>query len=353
MPESDHAQLMRALPEVDDAAAAAMASPETHAELLQGILAAGYPDAERGGRRHRSAPSWSRRPVLLATALAAIVAVLLIVTPGLLSGGSSATQPQSAQAQILHRIAAALARKPGTILIQKLTLRSSSTARGTTNQAPLNTLTTITETPANISNQQVFFSSSLAPGYQQANGPDTMELYDPATSTIYATTQADWLRDTDGQAQGATTTGAELNAGLMYVAASGEAGAHTNIFEEQLQRHLFKIAGRTTVDGRTALKLVRSRGAFIMMNPDSGAFQDVSTVYVSPRSYALIREVATTTGGVTVIANWSLYKALADTAANARMLSLRARHPQARVVHGAAAFVAAENQPTKAGSVNR
>jgi len=349
MSEPDLVAQVRALRRTDDVAAAGVLSPESHAALVEVVVTS----SRRNSAHGRSALGWNRRPLLLATSLAAIVAVLLIVTPGLLSGGSSATQPQSAQAQILHRIAAALARKPGTILIQKLTLRSWSTVRGTTSRAPLNTLTTITETPANISNQQVFFSSTLAPGYQQANGPYTMELYDPVTGTIYATTQAAWLRDTDGQAQGAATTGAELNTGLMYVAESGEAGARTNIFEEQLQRHLFKIAGRTTVDGRAALKLVRSRGAFIMMNPDSGTFQDVSTVYVSPRSYALIKQVATTTGGMTVVTNWSLYKVLPDTAANARMLSLRARHPQAHVVHGAAAFVAAENQPTKAGSVNR
>jgi hypothetical protein len=326
---------LRELQPIDDASAAAAVSSETHGELLDAVLASSVRDISLRPRVSRS----SRRPLVLATALAAIVAVLLIATPGLLSGGNSATQPQSAQAEILHRITAALARKPGTIVIEQEMLRSSDTIHGMTTSKAYSMMT-ITETAASRK-QRVFSSTSATrPGFQQLTAGSALELYDPTTRTVYATTERGWERATIQRIKKSSPKGTKVRVGTMTFSSPYSPG-RTSVFEQQLRDRLYKIAGRTTVDGRAALKLVPSHGTVVLMNPRTGAHQVLGTVYVARGTYAPIREVLHT-GSHTVTASWSLYRVLPDTSGNRWLVSLTARHPRAGVVRSATAFIAAQ-----------
>jgi hypothetical protein len=331
MPHPDLSTL-RELQPIDDDSAAAAVSSETHAELLDAVIAN---PVDQTSRRPWT-PRWSRRPLLLATALAAIVAILLVVTPGLLSGGDSATQPQSAQAAILHRIVAAFTPRPGTVVIEKLTQRSRSAPDAPTTALATNSLTTITETSADGIDQQDDASSSLAPGYEQVEARDVVELYDPANRTIYSTSGRALNLQTATQTPATVGKDAHVTVGRVFRYDTGYLPGNTG--RKRFGIHILKLAGRTTVDGQRALKLV-AQGQLVVMSPETGAYQIIRTLYLDPRSYAPIKQVATIPGGATLVTTWSLYRVLPATAANRRLVSLKARHPQARVVRSAAAYM--------------
>jgi hypothetical protein len=280
----------------------------------------------------------NRQPLLLATALATIVAVLLILTPGLLSGGDSATQPQSAQAAILHRIAAALTRKPGTIVIQDQNFTVWSTIGAPDKPLLSGGGTTITETSANGAEEVVFSAPRFAPGFQAVSAGDARQLYDPTTKKIYETTLQALKRlvlkryGPDSGYQDAISFDPAITPG------------RTSVFEQELRRGLYKLDGHVTINGRQGLKLAPAHGTVVIMDPKTGAHQVLGTVYVTPYGYAPIKEVLSLHHHRTGVTNWSLYKVLPDTKANHQLVSLTARHPHARIVHGAAAYINAETQ---------
>lgn len=341
MPHADLITL-RELRPIDDNSAAAAISSETHAELLAAVVASSLLETPRRPRTVRL----NRQRLLLVAALATIVAVLLIVTPGLLSGGNSATQPQSAQAAILDRIAAALTRKPGTIVIQDEDFKVWSTIGAPHKPLHSGGGTTITETSANGAEELVFSATTGAPGFQAVSAGDARQLYDPATKTIYATTLRALKRlvlQRDGPGTSTSDT-------ISFDPAITP--GRTSVFEQELRRGLYKLDGQVTIDGRRGLKLAPSHGTVVIMDPKTGAHQSLGTVYVTPNGYAPIREVLSLRHHRTGVTNWSLYEVLPDTKVNHRLVSLTARHPHARIVHGAAAYVNAETQESRSRAVS-
>lgn len=332
MPHPDLFTLRELKPIDNDSAAAAVAS-ETHAALLAAVVASSTQETSPHPRTKRL----KRQPLLLVTALATIVAVLLIVTPGLLSGNNSATQPQSAQAAILHRIAAAMAPRPGTIVIQDETY---NVWRGTGGRGkPLRSggATTMTETSASGAQELIFGAPRFAPGFEEVTAGAVRQVYDPTTRIIYATTAAALKRLVLKRFPPAT--GSPYAVSFEPAIAPGR----TSIFAKELRRGLYRLEGRSTIGGRQALRLVPPYANEVMMNPRTGITQRIGTVYVTPRSYAPIEEVITHNERTEII-NWSLYEVLPDTRGNDRLLSLTARHPHARVVDSAAAYVAARRR---------
>jgi hypothetical protein len=338
MPHPDLTTL-RELRPIDDDSAAAAVSSETHAALLAAVVASSTHETSRRPRTIRL----NRQPLLLATALATIVAVLLIVTPGLLSGGNSATQPQSAQAAILDRIAAALTRKPGTIVIQEEDFKVWSTIGAPRNPVLGRGGTTITETSANGAEELVFSATRGAPGFQAVSAGDARQLYDPTNRTIYETTLKALKRLV--LKRYGPDTGTKYTISFDPSIAPGR----TSVFERELRRGLYKLDGHVTVNGRQALKLVPAHETVVLMDPKNGTHQFLGTVYVTPNGYAPIKEVLSRHHR-TQVTNWSLYEVLPDTKANHRLVSLTARHPHARIVYGAAAYVNAVTQEGRSRS---
>jgi hypothetical protein len=104
----------------------------------------------------------------------------------------------------------------------------------------------------------------------------------------------------------------------------------------QLKAGKFKVSGRTTIDGRKAIKLVGIHG-----NP-------IKEYDVAPGTYAPVREVVRTPGNVTIV-TYSEYRVLQATAANTRLLNLALRHPNARVDRNHADYLAAEKRLLNGG----
>jgi hypothetical protein len=338
MPSSDHICQLRNLKRFGDAEAANAAAPETHAALLEAIMIAGRSSQPARRRwRHR----WNRRPMLLAAALAAIAPALVIVTPGLLSGGGSATQPQSAQAEILHRITAALTDRPGTIVLQ--IARVHLIPGGFTQRRVTFRYESLTETSANGKEQRTLTSGyGQRPGFQEATDGQLIELYDPSRNTIYVTTPHAWqalvVRNLPHGVRGNSAT----------ITFSSPVPTRLSVPEQELRAHLYRLDGRATIDGRPVLRLTPvSRTVAGSRN----VVVTFPTIYVSPRTYYPVREVLPAPRharvSVAEITTWIRYAVLPGTAANRRLISLSALHPQARIVRGARGYVAAQQRATR------
>ena len=146
---------------------------------------------------------------------------------------------------------------------------------------------------------------------------------------------------TDQYHQPPSRGGLVMDANMVVYGGAPFSPGHDSVFEQQLRRHLYKLAGRTTLAGRPALKLVPAHGSTALIN---GQYQLLGSVYVSPRTYTPIREVVNDGTGNSFVLEWTRYTVQPDTAANRRLLSLTARHPDARIVHGIGAFIAAQTQ---------
>ena len=178
----------------------------------------------------------------------------------------------------------------------------------------------------------------MKPGYQEATNGNRLEIFDPRDRTIYATTPQAWERAVNRQA-GAGTSSTFVQLGLDF------APGRMSVFEQELHRHLYKLAGRTTVDGRAALKLVPAHGHRIRPGGQAGAYRIVGTAYVSPGTYYPIKQVVPLPplGQIrqTSVTSWSLYRVLPVTPADRWTTSLTLRHPHARIVRSAEAYIQA------------
>jgi len=263
---------------------------------------------------------------------------LLVVVPGLLSGCTLSTNLLAAH-------------NPGTIVVEltRMQVATDVTANGGAKRSTAQTTTTMSIT----GRQTSFFEGSFTrPGYQQAQTGDWLELYDPSDHTIYVTTRRAWEAATTRQfdqslPKGPESTSSSSSISFTYAYAPGR----TSVFEQQLRAHLYKLAGQTKIDGRIALKLVPTHRA-VAGSAHPGAHEVLGTVYVEPGTYDPIKEV-THTGlgpdfGTTIVDTWLVYKVLPATAANLKLLSLKARHPSARVVHSASGYLKASNSESKA-----
>jgi len=337
MPNPNQIEGLRELKPIEDAQAASSASASAHAELVEAIIAS--PRAEAISVRPRR--RWDRRPLLLAASLAAIAAVLVITVPGLLTGSGSATLPESAQAAILHRIAAALAHRPGTIVVQveKVHLIPGG---GLTRRNVTLTDESITETSSSGRQERTLMTDSgQRRGFVVATNRNLMEIYDPTRATIYATTVRAWLAVILGH----LPKGVRPNSTAV---GDSPTPGRTSIPEQQLRQGIYRLGGRTTIDGRPALKLI----PIPQRQPGSQGTELLPAVYVSPSNYHPIREVLRTPSeaggyGPAMVTNWTRYSVLPATRANERLVLLGALHPHTRVVRGALSYIAAQRRANK------
>jgi hypothetical protein len=335
MPETELIVLLRELQPIEDRAAAETASADTHANLFAAIIAESY-GADQPTVRHSVRRS-GHRPLVLAGALAALVAVLLIAAPGLLSDGDPATQPQSAQAAILRRIAATLAHRPGTVVVQ--VERLHLIPGGFTRQNLTFTYRSVIETSSGGQEERGLTSTSeQRAGFQMAGHGKLIEIYDPGRATIYITTLRAWQALTLGhlpdrkRASTATTSDPTPVPG------------RASIPEQELRQHLYRIGGNTRIDGRRVLKLVPVQAARGELLP---------TIYVSPRSYYPVREITPAPPHARVriaeVTNWLSYEVLPADRQSQSLVSLTAQHPHSKIVRGAQAYIEAQQRANQTG----
>ena len=360
-----HGPDLRNIKPISDGDASRYLSSATHTWLCRSIVDGQVdedaPAAERVARHRatrRAHPTleprrnaWRRgapRRVGLAGLLVAIVAALIVVLPGLLSSDGSVTQPPAAQAQILHRITRALSRKPTTILIQRMRTETLSTQTGTAPRMAFGpvSLVEIDEVSRNGSVQRSFSTSSEErPGFQDLSAGPALQIYDAADDTIYETTLAAWQAAVQRSfSHGSLST-------FSYSGVDSTGPGDLSVFAQRLRQHLYRLGGSTTVEGQAALELVPVKTSIPIPSTGYGSAREyLGTVYVSPRTYYPIREVTRvpSTGSPLgnapgtvgeIINDWSEYKVIPATDRNAGLVSLTARHPHARIVHGAKAYL--------------
>jgi hypothetical protein len=242
--------------------------------------------------------------------------------------------------------------RAGTIVVERQTFVAITVQNGRANHPAPFVITSIDETSANGTLQRSFTSNSITrPGYQEVDVGDALQLYDPADNTVYVTSQQARQRATIAQIQSTAPKGSHVGVGVAHLSSVGYSSAtlqyvpgRVSIFERQLAAGQFRLAGRTTIAGRAALKLVQTRPTVIPLAQNASGFESRDTVYVAPGTYDPIEGITRSTlPGLrtTVVVHWLSYKVLPATAVNRRLLSLTARHPTARVIDNAMAYVRA------------
>lgn len=274
--------------------------------------------AMQGDADNRGMPQVSLLPM-------AAVAVIVLVVALLVSGGET-----------------------GTIVVQRITVTATSAEGNQVQYAPPSTITEITETSPDGTEQRSFTTEpSSRRGFEQLDVGDQIELYDPLDNTIFKTTQAAWER--------AVTNPIVVHGGgeghLQYSSSkfsesSGEAftPGHRSVPAQQLLAHEYTLAGRTTFQGHPALKLVQSRPTEFPGFNHYPRYTSVSTEYVSPRTFDPIADftrMRLPNLESTVVQRWRTYLVLPASQANQWRVSLTARHPHARVVVSARGYIRA------------
>jgi hypothetical protein len=371
---------------ISDADAARAASPQTLADLAAAIVATPAPPKARGGGRFAGSRRAVRQPVLTLAVVAGVLAALVLGVTGVLSG-QGPTAPQFADAAVLRGAAAALAHPPGSIVIdfdsnvQKTNPKFLKFAPGYTPPPGIQTVRwsnhEITETPVGEGPQNVvnLGGPSVTDGVQIGEVDGNNELYDPATNTVYTSSeyglyitpgakpgtfvytqpklqgappgsaaaqqnahrpppltitaaQARALRDGASQIQ---TLGSPEHPSTyrMKVTPALRVPPTTAEIQAQLKARRLKVAGPTTIDGRKAIKLISIHGPY-------GYEYDVA-----PGTYYPIKQVFRNRA-ITITTVYSEYRVLPATPANQRLLSLAARHPGARIDNSPADYQAAQ-----------
>jgi hypothetical protein len=244
-----------------------------------------------------------------------------------------------------------------TIVVQRIAIGSSTSRGGKTFQQRTVSVTAITEVSANGNLQRSFTSNSITRlGFQQTDASSTLQLYDPVDNTIYVTTERAELRAAmaplEAHPSKGTTSG--VGVGKMQAVSASSVGylpGTSSPYEQWLHKSGYKLAGRATIDGRTAIELVQP---VPVGPPKSGSFASRVTVYLAPRSHDPIETVDNLSlSGMraTSVERWQTYRVLPATPANLRLLSLTDRHPHARVVDNAMAFLRASESEIRTTTV--
>jgi hypothetical protein len=270
-------------------------------------------ELETAIRRDRSR---TRRSVALRSAItvAAVAAVALGILGAIPSRGPS----------VVERAAAALRSADGTILHTVLvgTLTRAN--------APIDLRIETWQASSPPHDQLQVITAGGRP-FEVAMVDGVGQLYDPQTNTIYAgPSQANQAQRVDkARASKWKTGGAPAGAG----AASEDKGAIVGADDSYrakivglLESGKVHEDGRVTVDGRAAIRLVSDDGSV--------------TLLVDADSYEPI-EWRASEGGRTAVTSFPVYERLPATDANATLLSLTARHPDATIDDDPAHFQAA------------
>lgn len=364
-------ELIDSLKRIEDDDAARLVSEQAFAELEQAILAIPPAPVRRRREGRTRKRSTARQPMFALAAAATVAAIVLAATGVFSNDGPAAVQP--ADAAILHGAVAVLA-QPGTIVIEsyrgiarlspkppasKTTTRFSArkiiespAGKGAQNEVDLevpagNGGVEIGEVNGNNAvydskNDTVYISSQFGSDITKGPRPGSYiytlpkTFYPPGVSgpvtpplTITAA-QANALRDGTAHILDLPDKGRPTAAHLK-IAAILRNPVETAAIRAQLKAGKFKVSGAITIDGRQAIKLTGIRG-----NP-------IREYDVAPGTYAPIREVVRQPGNVTIV-TYSEYRVLPDTPANARLLNLALRHPNARVDRNHADYLAAEKR---------
>lgn len=230
-------------------------------------------------------------------------------------------------------VSGVLWRSNGTIVVQRITTSMSAAGGAKAFRRRPMSVTTINETSSNGRELRAFIrTSTTGPGFEQVISADAEQLYDPLDNTIYAVRRPAGMRTMPTVV---TTASMELlspGSAYLYGSASTSLG----------WLRYYKLVGRERIDGQSALEFVDSspRTHF----PHSRGFEFNTTIYVAAGSHNPIETISRMKfPGVrtTSITRWQTYAVLPATAANQRLLSLAARHPHARVIHGFRSFVRA------------
>jgi hypothetical protein len=108
-----------------------------------------------------------------------------------------------------------------------------------------------------------------------------------------------------------------------------------------LRTHRITVAGMTTLDGRSAIKLVAPK--FNPRHPDADGGDAGDELYVDPLTYKPIEEVLNRLPLFQTSQTWTEYETLPITAANERLLSLAAWHPTAKIDYNRNDYVRVTN----------
>ena len=239
----------------------------------------------------------------------------------------------------------------GTIVIQRVTVNSTTSHGGKTFRQRQISLTSITEFSANGVLQRSFSTNSFSrPGFELALSGDTFELYDPLDNTVYVTTERAQQRAILVQTKATAPKGATVHVGVgkMQTVSASSIG-YTPGSNTWLRSYMPKGAAR--IGGRVALKYVQR---FPMAAAGSARFNSNTTVYVAPGSYApieTVNRVKVPDMRATSVERWQTYTVLPGTVANQRLTSLTARHPHARIVENAMAFLRASQSEFRSTTV--
>jgi hypothetical protein len=246
--------------------------------------------------------------------------------------------------------------RPGTIVVQRITMTSTTATAGKAHRLMAFSISTITETSANGTDERSLTSSSFArSGVETATAGDTIQLYDPADDTIYVTTQQAQLRAFIAELgrTGPKEVLRGVGVGKMQVISASSVGyapGRTGSNGQFLRQDGYRLAGRTSIDGHAAIRFVQGSKPTVVApgsnsgGSNAGSFESRTTMYVAPGSYAPIETVNTAKLGATMttsVTRWQTYRVLRATPANQWLVSLTARHPQARVVDSAVAYIRA------------
>ncbi len=381
--------VMRRLSEADPAREAVPAS-ETSEALLARILSDASDERQfrhaPAARRHRAMSSRA----LLGVALPALgVVTLVLLIAGVFSGPAS-TGTQPAAAAVIRGVENAIAPKPGTIVVSKY--RETGSWEG----APPGGLTVenVYETPAGPGPQNSLgFSSEHLSGVpsEQAVSDGDEEVYLSSTNTIYISSiwgpfitkgkkPGTFIFTPTKARQGpppgppATVVPAKplvLTARQAHALLDGADRVIPNVsypnhvpnlaqprwvlslapvahyptadqvFRSLLKSHDIRVVGLTTIDGRAAIKLAGPK--FDRRLPSDGGADAGVEVWVDPKTYVPIKEVNDRLPLFETTLTWIEYETLPITPVNERLVSLVARHPNARIDRNRTDYVRAAN----------
>ena len=373
-------EVLSELQRIDDAHASSLVSAQAFIELKEAILEVAPAPVHSPRPRRRRGRRAISRPAAVLSGAAALAAVVVGVE-AVMSGGL--TGVRVANAAVLRGALAALAH-PGTIQIEsyagvsRINPKYGHYAPGTRPshiESFRFTAHEITETPAGTGaqNELNLGGPGVSGGEEigEVNGID--ELYVPVDNTVYLTSQyghsitkgprrgtftytepklahapvgsaaandnahmpppltittaqAHALRDGTAWVESIPNNRAQTSFHLKVIPARREAQQYsdpTGVIRRQLAAGKLRVAGRTTVNGHAAIRLIATDGL---------AEDDVA-----PGTYAPLRTVTGTHGNTTTI-TYDEYRTLPATPANERLLDLTKRHPRARVVHNDRAY---------------
>lgn len=220
--------------------------------------------------------------------------------------------------------------RTGTIVFQRVVQRFPGNHRGAARFA----VTIVAETSADGTFEHLLIGNAQSQPLESLDAGSSFERYIPQDNTVYAVTldayaaaYARYMHRPDGRS---------LRAHFRFPTYAGTwvAPGSVSFFKRQLEAGNYRLAGRTTINGRQALKLVPVHS---IIPSRRRPLMTLQTAYVSPRSYDPIEQ--TLIGATTTV--WIKYRVLPDTAANHRLVSLTAQHPGARISHSASAYVRA------------